>query len=122
MTILDVLGPINRRIAYGKDRKVDLDEEVIVITGGRSGLGKCVAEVYALRGATVAVIDVQDAEGGEEVDGISYYNCDVSDGEAVKKTWAQITEEVSFCHTRSAARLKSFADHYPSFSMEPPLS
>ena len=94
MTILETLAPFNLRIAYGKNRKVDLDEEVIVITGGRSGLGKCVAEVYALRGATVAVIDVQGAEGEDQVDGINYYTCDITDGEAVKRTWAQITEEV----------------------------
>ena len=73
---------------------MDLNDEVIVITGGASGLGRCLAEIYALRGATIAIIDVKSAKE-EEVEGAYYFNCDIGDAEAVKKTWAKIKEDVS---------------------------
>ena len=92
--ILHILGPINKRIAYGPPRNVDLEEEVLVITGGASGLGRCLAEIYALRGSAVAVIDIQDAEAGDSIEGVKYYQCDVGDVPAVEKAWAKITEEV----------------------------
>ncbi|EDN96026.1 hypothetical protein SS1G_12232 [Sclerotinia sclerotiorum 1980 UF-70] len=65
LTMLYFLSILNRQIAYSKAREVDLSEEVIVITGGASGLGLLVAEVYGMRGATVAVLDVRDLESGE---------------------------------------------------------
>ena len=85
---------INQRIAYGLPRDVDLSEEVIVITGGASGLGMLIAEVYGMRGATVAVLDVNDMEH-QEARGITYYRCDVSDKDQVAKVAAQIEKEVS---------------------------
>ena len=96
--ILHVLEPINRRIAYGPPRRVDLEEEVLVITGGASGLGRCLAEIYALRGSAVAVIDIQDAEAGNRIEGVRYYQCDVGDVSAVANAWAKITEEVRNPH------------------------
>ena len=93
VTFLGILSPLSQRIAYGKRREVDLNEEVIVITGGGSGLGKCIAEIYALRGATVAVIDIK-TDAAEEVGDAHFYRCDVGDGEALKRTWDQIKEEV----------------------------
>ena len=65
-----------------------------MITGGASGLGRCLAEIYALRGSTVAVIDIQDAEGSNHIENVRYYQCDVGDMSAVANTWGQITEEV----------------------------
>lgn len=99
--IIHVLLPFNERIAYGKPRKVDFDEEVIVITGGASGLGRCLAEIYMLKGATVAVLDVQSAKGGNAVEGVAYYECDIGSPALVKEAWAKITEEVRtrFCST-----------------------
>ena len=94
VTVLEILSPINKRIAYGANREVDLNEEVIVITGGASGLGRCLAEIYALRGATVAIIDIKSAKE-EEIEGAHYFNCDIGDGEAVKETWAKIKKDVS---------------------------
>lgn len=90
-----VASMVNQRLAYGMPRDVDLSEEVIVVTGGASGLGLLVAEVYGMRGASVAVVDVREMENGE-ARGVSFYRCDVSDKEALAKVARQIEEEVSF--------------------------
>ena len=97
--LLTLVEPISNRIAYGKSRDVDMEEEVIVITGGASGLGRTISEIYALRGASVAVLDKKPAKGENEVDGVNYYECDVSDGAAVKAAWAKINVDVSFSRT-----------------------
>lgn len=88
------LAWLSRRVAYGLPREVDLEDEVIVITGGASGLGMLVAEVYGMRGATVAVLDVNEMENGE-ARGVTCYKCDVSDREAVEKVAKEIEKEVS---------------------------
>jgi hypothetical protein len=87
---LDVL---NKQIAFSKPRKVDFSDEVIVVTGGASGLGLLIAEVYGMRGATVAVLDVKDLESGE-ARGVSVYKCDVGDKEQVKKVAIEIERDV----------------------------
>jgi hypothetical protein len=94
LTALYFLGVLNRQIAYTKARKVDFSEEIIVITGGASGLGLLIAEVYGMRGATVAVLDVKDLESGE-ARGVYYYKCDVGDKEQVAKIATDIERDVS---------------------------
>ena len=93
LTALFFLSILNKQIAYSKPRKVDLSEEVIVITGGASGLGLLVAEVYGMRGATVAVLDVKELEAGE-ARGISLYKCDVGNKEEVKRVAIEIERDV----------------------------
>lgn len=95
LTALFFLGVLNRQIAYSKPRKVDFSEEVIVITGGASGLGLLVAEVYGMRGASVAVLDVKELEAGE-ARGVSVYKCDVGDREQVAKVAVEIERDVGF--------------------------
>ena len=90
--VLWLLAVVNRRLAYGTARKVDLDKEVIVITGGASGLGLLIAEVYGMRGASVAVLDVREMDDGER--GIEYYRCDVGDREQIEKVARQIEKDV----------------------------
>jgi NADPH:quinone reductase-like Zn-dependent oxidoreductase len=94
LTLLFFLGVLNKQLAYSKPRVVDLGEEVIVITGGASGLGLLIAEVYGMRGATVAVLDIKELESGE-ARGVTAYKCDVGDKAQVAKVAAQIEKEVS---------------------------
>ena len=93
LTALFFLGILNNQIAFKKPRKVDFSEEVIVITGGASGLGLLVAEVYGMRGATVAVLDVKDLESGE-ARGVEVYKCDVGDKEQVARVALEIERDV----------------------------
>ncbi|EON67512.1 hypothetical protein W97_06880 [Coniosporium apollinis CBS 100218] len=92
ITVYTILSYIDRRIAYGLPRDVDLEEEVIVITGGASGLGALIAEVYGLRGASVAVLDVKEPEG--EVNGVEFYKCDVGDRAQVERAARQIERDL----------------------------
>ena len=93
LTLLYFLDVASRQIAYSAPREVDLSEEVIVVTGGASGLGLLIAEVYGMRGATVAVLDVKKLEDGE-ARGVTSYVCDVGDKEQVAKVAKEIEEEV----------------------------
>lgn len=98
---------MNTRLAYGAPRKISWADEVVVITGGVGGLGGCLAEIFALRGVGVAVLDVEvaprwaQAEGlakgpadGEEEEGVRYYYCDVGDYEQVERMWVRIVKDV----------------------------
>jgi hypothetical protein len=89
-----IAGIINNRLAFGLPREVDLSEEVIVITGGASGLGLLIAEVYGMRGATVAVLDIVEMENGE-ARGVTYYKCDVTDKDQLAQVAAKIERDVS---------------------------
>ncbi|KAL2882339.1 hypothetical protein SGCOL_002077 [Colletotrichum sp. CLE4] len=102
ITVCWIAQAVNLRIAYGLPREVDLTEEVIVITGGASGLGLLIAEVYGMRGATVAVLDVNDMENGE-ARGVTFYKCDVTDKAQVARVAAQIERDVSLPTTDKAA-------------------
>ncbi|KAF3765881.1 NAD(P)-binding protein [Cryphonectria parasitica EP155] len=93
VTVCWTLGQVNRRIAFGLPRKVNLENEVIVITGGSSGLGLLIAEVYGMRGASVAVLDVREMDNGE-ARGVTYYKCDVTNKEQLAHVSRQIEEEL----------------------------
>ncbi|KAI9171000.1 NAD(P)-binding domain protein [Paramyrothecium foliicola] len=93
ITLCWMANVINQRVAHGLPREVDLGEEVIVITGGASGLGMLVAEVYGMRGASVAVLDVKEMENGESR-GVTYYKCDISDKAQVAKVAKEIERDL----------------------------
>lgn len=104
VTIYHVLAVWNHRLAYGKARKVDLEEEVVLIAGGgsRDGLGRLMAEVYAMKGVRgVAILDVQlpdkeehaEQEEWEEM-GVKWYKCDVGRRDEVEKVRLEVLKEV----------------------------
>lgn len=98
LTLLYILGAVNHRIAYGAPRKMHWEEEVVVITGGSSGLGRVIADMYLMRGVTVAVLDVnpfyEGREDEEEGKNIHWFRCDVGDPEYIEKAKVLIEEQV----------------------------
>jgi hypothetical protein len=70
--------------------EVEEADEVVVVTGGSSGLGQIIAEMFALKGTAVAVMDIKppSMEGNYSIE---YYECDVSDADAVHHTAQKIT-------------------------------
>lgn len=95
VTTFWMLSVINKRVAYGLPREVDWNEEVVVITGGASGLGKILAETYGMRGASVAVLDiVQIKKESEALADVKMYQCDIGDVDAVEEAGRRIEEDV----------------------------
>jgi len=70
---------------------LDWSEQIVVITGGSSGIGELLANTLAVRNVTVVVLDVKPIVTENY---ISYYECDVSDWEQVKKVAEVVIEEV----------------------------
>ena len=77
--------------------------KVVVVTGGGSGIGRCVAHELAALGATVALIGRKPEKLQTVLDEIiqdgglaSMHQCDIRQEEAVKKTIADIAAQ----HTR----------------------
>ena len=74
---------------------------MVVITGGGSGLGECIAEIFGFRGVSVAVIDKRLGQWKPEGNtaategGVRGYECDVGDRNEVEKVWMRIAEDVS---------------------------
>ena len=96
VTVLDFLYIVNTRLAYGAPREVDFEEEVVVITGGASGLGLTIAEIYGMRGASVAVLDIKGVEQKENegLAGVEFYRCDVGKYEEVENVKGLIMKKV----------------------------
>ena len=94
LTFLYFLSILNARVAYGRPRQVEPSEDVVVITGGASGLGFLLAEFYAMRGVAVAVVDIKPKNELQESRGIAYYQCDVANAEHVSITAKKIQSEV----------------------------
>lgn len=70
----------------------------MVITGGASGLGLLIAQMYGMRGASVAVLDIKDVleDGRDEVfgEGVLYISCDVAERTALESAKRRILQEV----------------------------
>lgn len=73
-----------------------LQNKRAVITGGGSGIGKAIAELFADRGADVHVIDIDTAGAavvsvlGKRGRSASYHPCDVTDHQGVAAVFARI--------------------------------
>jgi hypothetical protein len=98
VNVIFLLGVLSEKYAYGAPREVDLEEEVVVVVGGKGGLGGCIAEVYGMKGVRTVVLDVavsKDEEGkDEEGGGVRYYRCDVGDRQQVEEVWARVKTNV----------------------------
>lgn len=100
LTVLFIVRIINQRAAHGVPRTVDFEHEVVVITGGASGLGLLIAQMYSMRGASVAVLDIKAVQENsrDEIfgEGVLYITCDVAERGALEVARERILQEVGF--------------------------
>ena len=105
VNVYHLISFISQRIAYGTPRKVDWKNELVVITGGKGGLGGVLAEILGMKGVDVAVLDVNVTKAEEEEgispeaadlmgNGIRYWRCDVGNVQSVEGTWKKVVESV----------------------------
>ncbi len=78
----------------------DLTGKTAVITGGGSGIGKAIAQVFAHQGASVIILDVNDEPSMSTVNEIintggsaAYFHCDIVDQRTVKMVFESISDK-----------------------------
>jgi D-xylose 1-dehydrogenase len=75
-----------------------LEDRVVVVTGGASGIGEAIVEAFAIQGAQVVFLDIQDDAGGElarrlDLAGVKepvYYHCDLTDIDALQTAVSEL--------------------------------
>ncbi|RDB19794.1 Short-chain dehydrogenase/reductase family 16C member 6 [Hypsizygus marmoreus] len=78
-------------LLFGPGR-VDWGEQIVVITGGASGVGELLANTMAVRNVNVVVLDTDPIV--TENYNITYYKCDVSNWEEVEAVSKKVIEEI----------------------------
>jgi rhamnose utilization protein RhaD (predicted bifunctional aldolase and dehydrogenase)/NAD(P)-dependent dehydrogenase (short-subunit alcohol dehydrogenase family) len=78
----------------GKGKEAKLARQVVVVTGGASGIGKAVAQAFKREGAEVAILDLAgdvlaSSAKALKCTGIA---CDVTDAASVKNAFANVAE------------------------------
>lgn len=82
----------NHENFWFRNPPLDWSEQVVVITGGASGVGELLANTLAVRNVTVVVLDLNPIV--TENYNISFYKCDVSDWEQVKAVSEVVIKEI----------------------------
>ena len=94
--VFHILAIVNQRVAYGPPGQIKWEHEVVVVTGGLGGLGGCVAEIYGLRGVSVAVLDTCAPKALDcvEEENLHYYRCDIADLTQLETVWTKIAHDL----------------------------
>ncbi|HTS13860.1 MAG TPA: SDR family NAD(P)-dependent oxidoreductase [Candidatus Limnocylindrales bacterium] len=77
-----------------------LQDRVVLVSGGASGIGEAIVEAFAAQHARVAFLDIQDPAANALIERIqssgfpapAYFHCDLTDVAAIQKTVAAILE------------------------------
>ncbi|EHL02217.1 putative Short-chain dehydrogenase/reductase family 16C member 6 [Glarea lozoyensis 74030] len=65
------------------------EQEIVVVTGGSSGIGALVVRGFAERGAKVAILDLQEPKESLGPN-ISFYKCDVTSSSEISKVATEV--------------------------------
>jgi len=82
----------NKASFFFSQPPLDWSHQVVVITGGSSGIGELLANTLAVRNVTVAVLDVKPIQ--TENYNIQYYKCDVSNRLEVEQVAKKVIDEL----------------------------
>ncbi|ODV86760.1 hypothetical protein CANARDRAFT_6330 [[Candida] arabinofermentans NRRL YB-2248] len=98
--IFSILYHLNKRYREISDLVIgatfDPFRDIILITGGSSGLGKQLVEIFMKNAGKVVVFDlvIPEQESEAYVDGVHYYQCDVGNRDDVINKTALVEQEV----------------------------
>ncbi|MCM3651117.1 SDR family oxidoreductase [Metabacillus litoralis] len=83
----------------GFDKNFNITEKVAIVTGGGSGIGKAVSELYLEKGAKVAILDLNDnvKDVAKELSTVNAIGiqCDVTNNESMDSAIQQVREHFS---------------------------
>ena len=82
---------------------MNIKDKVAIVTGGASGLGRATVELYAQKGAKVAIFDLNEELGRELVsqlgdNNVVYHNVNVADEQSVQVAIDQVVEQFGALH------------------------
>ena len=77
-----LLAVLNRWLISAPRRKLGKEHDLIVVTGGSSGLGMKICAILGIRGYRVVNLDIKRPE--LDVPNVEFVQCDVSDPNDVK--------------------------------------
>ncbi|KAH6652003.1 short-chain dehydrogenase/reductase 2 [Truncatella angustata] len=72
----------------------DWSEEVAVVTGGASGIGEKTVLGLVRKGVKVAILDVQPPLHDLNVEGLRYYDCDITSPESVHRAASALRSDL----------------------------
>ena len=75
-----------------KQSWLGLEDRVVIVTGGASGIGKHVADTLTVAGAKTVVVDM-NVTTGEDLDGAYCVQCNVADADSVKAMANAVVEK-----------------------------
>lgn len=80
-----------------QEKPFDLQGKSAVITGGASGIGQAISQLFARQGAHILILDANESAAREECEAIrqaggkaEYLGCDVSNAEEVQRAFASL--------------------------------
>ena len=82
---------------------MDLVGKVAIVTGGASGLGEATVDAYVVKGAKVAIFDMNEARANAVIernghDNVAFFNVNVADEDSVKAAIANVVERFGALH------------------------
>ncbi|CAD6588539.1 MAG: hypothetical protein CYPHOPRED_004428, partial [Cyphobasidiales sp. Tagirdzhanova-0007] len=74
--------------------RLDWSTQIVLVTGGKQGLGKCIVDLLITKKAKIVVLDRTLPESLPSSDNVYFYKCDVSRNGAVQDVAKRIQAEV----------------------------
>lgn len=78
---------------WTSDRSWKASKEIVLVTGGNSGIGKQMVEQFARKGYKVASVDISEPKGALPAN-VKFFKADVTNSEAIKTAANQIRQQL----------------------------